>query len=153
MHQFIVRICFVVLASCMAATTQAADAGTPDEAVAMVKKTIAYLKANGIDKTVAEVNRPKGQFTDRDMYVTIVDLSGKSLAHGANPKMVGKDLSEMRDADGNYITRQRNEVLKAHEDGWIKYRWLNPVTQKIEPKSLYFAKVDAYVISCGVYTR
>lgn len=125
---------------------------TPEEAKAMVQKVVAYLQKNGLEKTLAEVNQPKGQFVDRDLYVSIVDSKNINLAHGANPKMVGKDLSELRDADGNYVSRQRNELLKTKNDGWIKYRFLNPVTGNIEPKTLYFVKVDNVVISCGAYT-
>lgn len=123
-----------------------------DEAQAMVRKAAAYLKKNGIDKAVAEVNQPKGQFVDRDLYVTILDGKNINLAHGANQKMVGKDLSEMRDADGTYIARQRNEVLKTKNEGSINYRFLNPVSGKIEPKTMFFTKVDGYVVSCGAYT-
>lgn len=123
-----------------------------EEAQAMMNKAVAYLKKNGIDKMVAEVNQPKGQFVDRDLYVSLMDSKNINLAHGANQKMVGKDLSELRDADGTYITRQRNEVLKTANTGSIKYRFVNPVSGKVEPKTMFFTKVDGYVVSCGAYT-
>ena len=67
-------------------TAFAADAGTKDEAVAMVKKAVDFIKANGADKAYAEFSNPKGQFVDRDLYITIYDMNGKCLAHGANAK-------------------------------------------------------------------
>jgi hypothetical protein len=54
--------------------THADEYGTAAEAEAMVKKAIAYLKANGKDKAFAEFSNPKGQFVDRDLYVTVYDL-------------------------------------------------------------------------------
>ncbi len=155
MTTFFARVCMLLAAwGCFSTAAGAAEAsrGTLDEAVAMANKAAAYLRKNGIEKTVAEVNQPKGQFVDRDLYVSIVDAKDINLAHGANPKMIGKDLSDLRDADGTYISRQRREVLKTKNEGWIKYRFLNPVTGKIEPKSQYFIKVDNYLVSCGAYT-
>lgn len=35
-------------------------------------------------------------FKDRDPYVIVCDLTGKHLAHGANAKLVGKDLIAMK---------------------------------------------------------
>ena len=67
--------------------TFAAEFGTPAEAEAMVKKAVAEIKANGKDKAFAEFNNPKGKFTDRDLYITVYDMNGKCLSHGANPKM------------------------------------------------------------------
>jgi cytochrome c len=43
----------------------AADRGTADEATVLVKKGIAYLKANGPEKAYAAFNDPQGQFVDR----------------------------------------------------------------------------------------
>ena len=49
------------------AWAQAGDVGTKDEAVALVKKAIEYIKANGNDKAFVEIDNPKGQFVDRDL--------------------------------------------------------------------------------------
>ncbi|MEM5788441.1 MAG: hypothetical protein AAGU11_14095, partial [Syntrophobacteraceae bacterium] len=69
----------------MSIPSLAAESGTKDEAIAMVKKVIAYSKANGNEKTFEEVSNSSGQFVDRDLYVIIFDMTGKCLAHGANP--------------------------------------------------------------------
>jgi cytochrome c len=153
MRRSILKTLVAVLVVGTAWPSVAAERATADEAVAMVKKAAAFLKANGIQKTVAEVNNPKGQFIDRDLYVSIIDPKGINLAHGVNPKMIGKDLSDLRDADGVYITRQRMEILKTKPDGWISYKFVNPVTKQVEPKRSYFAGVDGYVIACGIYSN
>ena len=70
----------------------AAEKGTTAEAESMVKKAVAYYKANGKDKSFAEFSNPKGQFVDRDLYIFVYDLTGKCVAHGANQKMIGIDL-------------------------------------------------------------
>lgn len=132
-------------------TLHAAERGTADEAMAMAKKAIAYLKANGKEKTFAEINDTRGQFTDRDLYVVVYDLNGKNLAHGLNPRMIGKDLIDIRDGDGKYYMRERLEIIKTKGKGWQDYKFLDPLTKKIEPKSMYIEQVDDVIIGCGIY--
>lgn len=125
--------------------------GTAEEAVAMVQKVIAYMKANGKEKTLAEVNNLNGQFRDRDLYVTINSLQAVTLAHGANAKMQGKDLIDLKDADGKLFMRERLELVKAKGKGWQDYKFVNPVTKQIEPKAMYFEKYEDVIINCGIY--
>jgi cytochrome c len=44
---------------------------TKDEAVAMVKKAVAYIKAEGPDKAYKEISNPSGQFVERDLYIVV----------------------------------------------------------------------------------
>lgn len=129
----------------------AAEHGTADEAVAMVHRVAAYMKENGKQKAIDEVNNIHGQFRDRDLYVTINTMQMVTLAHGANPRMQGKNLIELRDADGKYFMKERMEILKTKDKGWQDYKFVNPVTQKIENKAMYFEKHGDVVINCGIY--
>jgi signal transduction histidine kinase len=145
---------FALLSLCVAASAwaQKSEHGTADEAVAMVQQVIASMKANGREKTLAEVNNTaSGKFRDRDLYVTINDVTGKNLAHGVNPKMQGKDLIDLKDADGKYFMRERIELAKTKGKGWQDYKFVNPVSKQIEPKSMYFEKYEDLIINCGIY--
>jgi signal transduction histidine kinase len=128
----------------------AAEKGTQEEATALVKKAIAYIKANGKDKAYAEFTNGS-QFKDRDMYVFVVDFNGMALAHGANPKLVDKNMSELKDGDGKFFVREFIEVAKTKGKGWVDYKWPNPVTKVIEPKTTYVERVDDTLVACGVY--
>ncbi len=128
-------------------------AGTEAEAKAMVEKAIAYYKANGKDKTFAEVNNKQGQFVKEDLYVTVYDLNGKCLAHGANKSMIGLDLIGFKDADGKLYIKERVDVAKAKGKGWQEFKFTNPVSKKIEPKTAYFEKADDYIFMCGAYKQ
>lgn len=150
MKSFIRTVCFAG-ALLMAGAGGAAERGTPEEAVALVKKTIVSMKANGQDKTIAEINKIDSRFHDRDLYVTVIDLQGKELAHGANKKMQGVNILELRDQDGKYYIKERLELVKKQSKGWQDYKFVNPVTKKIEPKSMYFEKYGDVVVNCGVY--
>lgn len=129
----------------------AADKGTAPEAVALVQKAGAYLKANGKDKAYAEFNNPNGAFKDRDLYIMVYDLKGVNVAHGANPKMIGKDLADLKDAEGTPIVRRFIDVANTKGKGWVDYKWPNPVSKAIESKSTYVEKHGDVLIGAGIY--
>ncbi len=120
----------------------------------MVQKVIAAIKADGREKTFAEINNVNGsRFRDRDLYITINDLAGKNLAHGANSRMQGKDLIDLKDADGKLFVRERIERAKSAGKGWQDYKFVNPVNKQIENKSMYFEKFEDIVINAGIYKQ
>jgi signal transduction histidine kinase len=129
----------------------AGEHANADDAIAMVKRVIQYMKVNGKEKTIAEVNNINGQFRDRDLYITINTLDMVTLAHGANPKMQGKNLIDLQDADGKYFMRERQQLVKKSGKGWQDYKFVNPVTKQIEPKAMYFERYEDVVINCGIY--
>src|SRR5256885_14176808 len=69
-----------------------AKKGTAAEATAMVQKAVAHIKKVGRDKAFADFSSKKEPWVDRDLYVVVYDLKGRVLAHGANEKMIGKDV-------------------------------------------------------------
>jgi cytochrome c len=151
LKQFL-RVLLVSVSLAFSAQSMAeVEHGTAQEATAMVKKVLTFMKANGKEKTLAEVNNLQGRFRDRDLYITINDLEGKNLAHGANAKMQGKDLIDLKDADGKPFMRERMELAKTKGKGWQDYKFVNPVTKQIEQKSMYFEKYDDLLVNCGIY--
>ncbi|MCX6135360.1 MAG: cache domain-containing protein [Ignavibacteriales bacterium] len=147
-------LAFVLMALVVVGTTTARQKkGTSAEAEALVKKAIAFVKANGKDKAFAEFSDPKGKFVVGDLYVFVYDLTGKCVAHGGNQKMIGKDLIEMKDADGKSFVKERVEIAKTKGSGWQNYKWNNPTTSKIEDKTAYIEKTDDVIIGCGAYKQ
>ncbi len=131
----------------------AADAGTKDEAVAMVKKAIEYIKANGPEKAFEEFSNPQGKFVDRDLYIVVYDMNMKCLAHGQKKSMVGKELIDFKDVDGKAYMKERQELMKNNTSAWQEYKFTNPVSKEIEPKEMYLERSGDYVVGCGVYKK
>ena len=132
-------------------TGLAAERGTANEAKAMVQKAINAMKKGGVDATVSEINKRDGQYTDRDLYVVVYDLNGKNLAH-LNPKMVGKLWIGTKDQDGHYLIQEMVGLANGPGDGWVDYKWPNPISKAIEQKSTYIEKLDnGTIIGCGIY--
>lgn len=135
-----------------------AGTGTPaaviqrdqETAKAMVHRAAAYLKANGEAKTLEEINDLKGQFVKGELYLFAIDLQGHMIAHGANPKLVGKSMYDFKDTEGKYFIQEFIRVAKKG-DGWVSYQWVNPVTHKTEPKSTFVERIGDVIIACGIY--
>lgn len=135
-----------------ALSPNAAANASKDEAVAMVKKGITFIKANGVDKGYAAITGKDKQFVKDDLYLVVYGLDGKCLAHGANEKQVGKDLIELTDIDGKYFVKERVALVKSKPAGvWQEYKFTNPVSKKIEPKVMYCEKLGETAVCGGVY--
>ena len=129
----------------------AADIGTAAEAEAMTKRAVAYLKANGPEKASQEFTNGTA-FKDRDLYVSFYDLKGKVLGHGANPKLVGKDLSGLKDPNGKLFIQMITDLAKTKGKGWTdSYTFRNPVTDKMAEKIIYVERVDDSWVGVGIY--
>jgi cytochrome c len=135
--------------SCSALVAHA-DA-TADDATAMVKKGVAFIKTSGKDKGYAEISNKTSQFKKEDLYLVVYGLDGTVHAHGANEKMIGKNLIELKDIDGKPFVKERVEMAKTKATFWQDYKFTNPETKKIEPKSMYCEKLDDTVVCGGIY--
>jgi cytochrome c len=133
-----------------AAPAAATSYASVAEAEAMVKKAVAFYKKNGKEKAVAEFQKNPGPFIDRDLYVTMYDLEGNALAH-INPKMVGKNMMDLRDPSGKYHIKERIESARKDNSGWQDFQFFNPQTKKVEPKRMYWEKHDNLVFAAGAY--
>ena len=146
------RLAPLLLALAFAAPAFGSKDANKDDAVAMVKKGVAFIKTNGIEKGYAEVSNKAGPFIDRDLYLVVYGLDGKCLAHGANPKQIGRDLIDLTDIDGKYFVKDRVAMVKAKPAGaWQEYKFTNPVSKKIEPKVMYCEKLGETAVCGGVY--
>ncbi len=129
----------------------AADGASKDDAVAMVKRAVTFIKDQGADKAYAAFTGKDTKFIDRDLYVVVYQLDGKVLAHGSNPKFVGKDMSDAQDVDGKLFVKERVEMAAKQASFWQDYKFVNPVTKKVEPKEMYCQRVDNTAVCAGIY--
>ena len=140
-----------IIAVGITAPVAAAEFATKDEAVAMVDKAVAYIKANGSENAYAEIDKKGGMFTDRDFYIVVYGLDGHVFAHGANEKLIGTDQSQAKDADGKAYVAERIALAKKGGPFWQDYKFMNPVTHKVEPKEMYCQPLNDTVVCGGVY--
>jgi cytochrome c len=129
----------------------AADNGTREEAVAMVKRVQEKFKRDGAEAIFEAVISKDKAFNDRDLYPFIYTLDGVVVAHGANAAMVGKNLIDLKDPDGKFLIRELAVTAKGPGSGWVDYKWPNPITKLIENKSSYVERMGDYFVGVGIY--
>jgi cytochrome c len=133
------------------AAAMAADGAGKDDAVAMVKKAVAFIKEQGPETAYAAFTTKDSKFIDRDLYVVVYQLDGKVLAHGSNAKFVGKDMSDAQDVDGKLFVKERVEMAAKQPSFWQDYKFVNPVDKKVEPKQMYCERLDNTAVCAGIY--
>ncbi|MBO6562586.1 MAG: cache domain-containing protein [Nisaea sp.] len=134
----------------VATAASAADYATQDEAKAMAEKAAAHVKSAGMETAIKDFMTPGGQWHDRDLYVFVFDAKGTTIAHGAKASLVGRDLTGLRDVDGKQFIK---EFLTVSDAGWVDYKWQNPTTNAVEPKSSYIIKVGTDLVGVGAYKQ
>ncbi len=127
-----------------------ADAPSKAEVEARVKAAVAFYKANGKEKGLAELNKKDGQFSTGEDYVDVHDLNGVCLAH-IQPALVGVNRLEQSDPNGKFVYKELIAASKTKSSGWIDYMRKNPVDGKIEKKVAYWELHDGLIFKAGTY--
>ena len=128
-------------------------AATPEQAKALAEKAAAYAKEVGPDKAFEAFTSKDPKWHEHDLYVFALGFDGQMLANGANKAMVGKNMMEMRDINGVYMTKEGINVVKTKGAGWVDYMFSNPETKKIQAKSSYHVRIPNYdgLVGVGIY--
>lgn len=127
----------------------AQERASKDEALKVVKDAVKMCQDKGVDAVVEEATKAETKFKFKDSYLFVYNKEGVNKAH-INPKMIGKNLIDMRDADGKYLNKNFIE-LGDKGGGWQDYRWPNPVTKVVEAKSSYVEKCKDHYFIAGYY--
>ena len=124
------------------------SAHSPEEVQALVERAAAYIREHGRKQAFADFSRPDGGFVNGDLYVFCQDASGIVLAHGGNPKIVGRNMSGVRGPDGRLSNVEINHLGLSQGSGWLEYLWPNPNAGRIQLKISYVLRIDDHTV-CG----
>lgn len=123
---------------------------TKDDAIAMVKKAVALIKAEGTEKAYAEISKG-APYVDRDVYTVVQGFDGTTLAHATNPKLIGKNMIDAQDVDGKYFAKEMATRGQKEASFWYDFKFVNPVNKKIQVKDMYCEAVPPTTVCAGVY--
>jgi len=142
------------IALCLASGAAFAHEPSEKDAIAMAERGAALIKSKGKDEMMKRINAKDPDFVQGSLYVDLRDVkTGIVLAHPYNPSIVGKDLTDVPDANGKKYRREIIELAAAKGKGWVDYQYKNPTTGKIEPKTTYILLVDGVVLEAGLYKK
>jgi len=143
-----------VVAMLMAMPAAYAQEADRAAAIAIADKAVVNIQKKGIEEACKDFADSKGGYIQGEIYVVVQDMQCKMVCHAMLPRMNGKDMVELKDANGKYFTKEMRNVAQSGKPGWVDFVWPNPVSKALEPKSAYVRKVDdKYMISVGIYTK
>lgn len=126
---------------------------TAQEAKALLVKAVDAVKQEGT-QSFERFNSLNGGFVQDDLYVFVVGMNDMLMhAHGAMPRLVNRQVKDLKDANGKLIIQDMVRIARAKGRGEVNYTWLNPVTNQKERKTSYVQKVGDEMVAVGYYQR
>jgi uncharacterized protein len=132
-------------------SVSAVEFGTRDEAIAMVRRVQEKFRKDGPDATFKAINNKA--FVDRDLFPWVYRLSdGTNMANALFPAVRGKQLIDLKDQDGKFITQEWIRIATTPPyHGWSNYRWPNPVTNTVDDNSSWIERMGDYLVGVGIH--
>ena len=120
--------------------------------VDLTRKAVAIIETQGVE-AAREIFNKDGEFKFGEIYVNLIDFKGSWLIYPPRPASVGLNVINLKDADGKSLIQDIIKVARDNGEGWVEYRWINPVSNKVEPKLTYVKRVAGKDIaaSIGIY--
>jgi len=108
---------------------------------------------NEIQKMILDAIRPI-RFEQGNGYYFISSLDGKAVLFPSNPDLEGKNLSNVLDNRGKYITRDIIKIIEKSGEGFYQYHWTKPNIKGNDFKKISFIKqlgIFDWFIGTGLY--
>lgn len=139
------------------ALSAASDPPATDDTAAAVQalaeRAATHVRAVGPAQAFADFTRADGGFVDRELYVFCNSADGTVLAHGGNPKLVGKTLAALRDGEDRLPIAEVTRLGLTEGQGWLEYLWPNPLTRRIQHKVSFVIRIDEQTVCGSGYYR
>jgi uncharacterized protein len=145
------RAALIFGASFVAPSVSAAEFGTRDEAIAMVRRVQEKFRKDGPDATFKSINTKT--WVDRDLFPWVYRLSdGMNMANALLPAVRNQQLIDLKDQDGKFITQEWIRIATtAPYHGWSNYRWPNPVTNMVDDNSAWIERMGDYLVGVSIH--
>ncbi len=106
-----------------------------DTVTKMMDAAIAHYEKVGAEQAYNDFAVKDSEYNHGEFYFFITDLKSRELVfHGANHKLVGKNLEKLKDIDGKLFVQEMRKLAESVGEGWVDYKWPHPVTKQITPK-------------------
>lgn len=128
-----------------------------DLVVSLVKGAVAYFNDvvinHGllVDEVFSTLSYPAGRFVAGDLYLYAVSFDGVMMANGDRPGLIGTNVLNVKDTQGNFPNKEIINKLKNSSDGvWVEYISKN-ATKRTYAEKLTDNKGKDYFVACGYY--
>lgn len=148
---FAFALLFAFICLGVAAADEAADTK------ALVENGVAMVKDKGLDATLKAISDPKGPFVKGELYLFAGSIDKvTALAHPyAADKLVGPDLTNLKDSKGNQFFVKFKQIAENPGSGWVEYWWPKPASKDDALKKTYIMRVpgQAAYVGAGYYVK
>ena len=150
LRQLILIWCLLVP---IAALAIADEVATMDECVQKCSDVVDIINTKGAEEAIRQVNDKSGAFIWKDTYVYIMDLTATIVAHGPQPKFIGKNLMGLKDpiTKNPWYPEVYKRIEAGDNSGWFDYHWKKPNANGIYKKKCYFQRAGELVVFSGIY--
>ena len=126
--------------------------GKKDIVISMMENSISHFEKVGAEQAYKDFSVKGSEYNKGEFYIFVTALNDGSLTfHGANPRLVGKNLGKLKDIDGKMFVTEFREVANGPGEGWVDYKWPHPETKKITPKHTFIKKSGDYYFGIGYF--
>lgn len=122
------------------------------DARAMCERGARFMERYGKAKLIERINARDPEFNRGTLYLAMRDLQGLTVAHPTRA-LIGKNLLDVPDADGKAFRHEMLAIARGPGSGWVNYKFRNPVSGKVEPKTTYVLRAGDVALEAGVYKR
>lgn len=148
-----VVICAVILLFACS-SVYAGEQATAQDVIQKVSEAVEYIGKVG-ESGLKEFNDPNGKWVWGGTYVFIMKCEPfpSLVTHPIKPKLIGKDLSKLKDKTGNYFFIQLCEATTKPKGGWVEYLWPKPGEKEASRKISYCRQIPGtpYQAGAGLY--
>ena len=131
----------------------AAEGATKDEAVAMVQEGRERPSSPTVaDKAYAEIDDPgRPVRRPRSLYRRLRPRRRWCSPMAPTPSASAPTRSTTRTPTARSLSRSASSLPRRMPSFWQSYKFMNPVTNKVEPKQMYCERLEQTVVCGGVY--
>ncbi len=151
----LLALCMTLIMGLMCAGLAVADEAADTKA--LVEQGVAMVKDKGLDATLKAIGDPKGPFVKGELYLFAGSLDKvTATAHPfAADKLVGPDLTNLKDPKGNQFFIKFKEVAANPGSGWVEYWWPKPNEKEPSLKKTFIMRVPGQntYIGAGYYAK
>ena len=90
---------------------------------------------------------------DEKEYFWVNDMIPRVLMHPMKPELDGKDVSDLKDSNGNHLFVEFFDIVRKDGSGFVSYLWPKPGQSEPAPKISYVKGFTpwGWVIGSGIY--
>lgn len=123
--------------------------------VSLVEKAAALIETQG-KEAFPEFRKKDSEWYKSGTYIFVNNMKGASVVNPPTPEIEGKNILDMKDANGKAFIREMIEVLKTKKSGWTEYMWPKPGKTEPSKKLSYIKKVELgeemLIVGAGIYS-